>query len=277
MRETNKMKKLSQCLLGLLALSGLMFSLSAAANEGVALDRAPINLRDAESLQRGAQTFANYCLSCHSAQAMRYNRLTDIGLSEQQIKDNLMFAGDKIGDVMKVGMQPKDAKNWLGAPPPDLSVIARSRGADWLYTYMRSFYRDASRPTGWNNAVFDKVGMPHVLWQLQGDLALQTGEGEGAVVRSWETLEPGADGQEKMETHRLVLTKAGELTRLADGKAVTLDYDRKVTDLVAYLVWMGEPAQVTRERIGYGVLLFLLVLLVPMSYFLKKEYWKDVH
>lgn len=271
------MKKFSQYLLGLLSLAGVLATTPALAEEGPAVDRAPINVRDAESLQRGAQTFANYCLSCHSAQAMRYNRLTDIGLTEQQIKDNLMFATDKVGDVMKVGMQPKDAKNWLGAAPPDLSLIARSRGADWLYTYMRSFYRDSSRPTGWNNAVFDKVGMPHVLWQLQGDLALQEGEGQGAVVRSWETEEPAANGEVKKIEHRLVLTRAGELTRLADGKANTLDYDRKVADLVNYLVWMGEPSQVTRQHIGYGVLLFLMFLLLPMIYFLKQEYWKDVH
>jgi ubiquinol-cytochrome c reductase cytochrome c1 subunit len=272
------MNKFSQCLLGLLSLAGLLFAAPAFANEGVALDHASVNVRDAESLQRGAQTFANYCLSCHSAQAMRYNRLADIGLTEQQIKDNLMFASDKVGDVMKVGMQPKDAKAWLGAAPPDLSVIARSRGADWLYTYMRSFYRDPSRPTGWNNAVFDKVGMPHVLWQLQGDLALESGETQRAgVVRSWETAETGTDGKERVEEHRLVLTRAGELTRLVDGKAVTLDYDRKVADLVNYLVWISEPSQVTREHIGYGVLLFLLFILAPLAYFLKQEYWKDVH
>ncbi|WP_374356868.1 cytochrome c1 [Chitinimonas sp.] len=267
------MKKISQFLLGLLSIAGVAVALPAAANEGAALDRAPVNVRDVESLQRGAQTFANYCLSCHGAQAMRYNRLTDLGLSEQQIKDNLMFASDKVGEVMKVSMQSKDAKTWLGAPPPDLSLIARSRGADWLYTYMRSFYRDSSRPTGWNNAVFDKVGMPHVLWQLQGDLELQTGEAKGgAVVRSWEVAESG-----KHEEHRLVLTRAGDLTRLVDGKANTLDYDRKVGDLVNYLVWMGEPSQVLRERIGYGVLLFLVFLLLPLVYFLKQEYWKEVH
>lgn len=285
------MNRIANFLLGVVVASSLTaIAPLAQAGGDVVLDRAHVNLRDAESLQRGAQVFVNYCLTCHSAQAMRYNRLTDLGLSEAQIKENLLFAGDKVGDTMKIALQPHDAKNWFGAAPPDLSVIARSRGADWLYTYMRSFYRDDSRPTGWNNAVFDKVGMPHVLWQEQGDLALNVihskhGEGDSAqkaepskaVVRSWTTEEHDKDGKALLTTHQLVLTKAGELTSLVDGKAKTLAYDEKVNDLVAYLVWMSEPGQVTRERIGYGVLLFLLFILVPMTYFLKKEYWRDVH
>ncbi|MGQ5522854.1 cytochrome c1 [Chitinimonas sp. PSY-7] len=258
----------------------LPMALPVQASTEVALDRSPNDVRDVESLQRGAQLFANYCLSCHGASAMRYNRLQDLGLSEQQIRDNLMFASEKVGEPMRVAMQAKEAKVWFGATPPDLSLIARSRGADWLYTYLRSFYRDSSRPTGWNNTVFDKVGMPHVLWQLQGNLELKTVEGraepKGAVVRSWEVVEH-IEGKEKVSTHQLVLTKAGELTRLEEGKANTFDYDKKVSDLTNYIVWMGEPVQVTRERIGYGVLLFLIFLLIPMTYMLKKEYWRDVH
>jgi ubiquinol-cytochrome c reductase cytochrome c1 subunit len=265
----------------LFAASALVFSFHAFADEeGPALDPAPVNLQDVESLQRGAKLFTNYCLSCHSAQAMRYNRLTDLGLSIDQIKDNLVFTGAKPGDLMKVGMQSADAKVWLGAPPPDLSVIARSRSADWLYTYLRSFYRDPSRPTGWNNAVFDKVGMPHVLWQQQGDQVLNVVDGDvpasGAVTRSWQEEET-RDGKKVVTTHQLVLTKAGTQTALVDGKAKTLDYDNTATDLVNYLVWMSEPAQVTRERVGYGVVLFLLFLLAPLAFFLKKEYWSDVH
>lgn len=266
----------------ILAACGLLLPLAlpVQASTEVATDHSPHNVRDAESLQRGAQMFVNYCLSCHGAAAMRYNRLQDLGLSEQQIKDNLMFASDKVGEPMRVAMPAKDAKGWFGATPPDLSLIARSRGADWLYTYLRSFYRDPSRPTGWNNTVFDKVGMPHVLWQLQGDLEYKTVEGRaagtGAVVRSWESVEH-VDGKEKVLTHQLLLTRPGELTRLSEGKANTFDYDNKVADLTNYLVWMGEPAQVTREHIGYGILLFLIFLLIPVSYFLKKEYWRDVH
>ncbi|QNM96293.1 cytochrome c1 [Chitinimonas koreensis] len=263
----------------ILAACALLLPVAATASTEVALDAAPLNVRDAESVQRGAQLFVNYCLSCHGAAAMRYNRLLDLGLTEQQVKDNLMFTTEKIGEPMRVAMQAKDGKAWFGATPPDLSLVARSRGADWLYTYLRSFYRDESRPTGWNNAVFDKVGMPHVLWQLQGDLELRKVEGEGHgeeakgnVVRSWQTHEG-----HKVETHELVLVKPGSLTRLADGKANTFDYDNKMADLTNYLVWMGEPAQVTRQHIGYGVLLFLMFILVPMAYLLKKEYWRDIH
>ncbi|MBV1774491.1 cytochrome c1 [Burkholderiaceae bacterium DAT-1] len=269
-------------LVKLLATAALLMPVAATANTDVALDKAPIDRRDAESLQRGAQTFVNYCLSCHGANAMRFNRLTDLGLSEQQIKDNLMFTTDKVGSTMKVAMQAKDGKAWFGATPPDLSLIARSRGADWLYSYLRSFYRDESRPTGWNNGVFDKVGMPHVLWQMQGDTVLETVEGEhheaaGNVVRSWSASEAGADGKVQHVTKQIVLEKAGTHTRLVDGKADLSDYNRKVTDLVNYLVWMGEPAQVQRELIGTGVVLFLLFLLFPFVYFLKREYWKDIH
>jgi ubiquinol-cytochrome c reductase cytochrome c1 subunit len=148
----------------------LLLPTSLLANEGVNLDKAPVNLHDQASLQRGAKIFVNYCLNCHSAAAMRYNRLQDIGLTNEQIKANLLLAGEKVGDTMTVAMSAKEAKVWFGATPPDLSVIARARGADWLYSYMRGFYRDDTRPTGWNNKVFDKVAMPHVLYELQAKL-----------------------------------------------------------------------------------------------------------
>jgi len=144
-------------------------TLALAAATGPVLERAPIDPRDLVSLQSGARTFVNYCLSCHGAQYMRYNRLTDIGLTEAQIRDNLVFAGDKVGDTMKVAMTPKDGKAWFGVPPPDLSVISRSRGADWLYTYLRTFYRDDKTPSGWNNRVFENAAMPHVLWKVQAE------------------------------------------------------------------------------------------------------------
>jgi ubiquinol-cytochrome c reductase cytochrome c1 subunit len=133
------------------------------------LDRAPIEPRDPASLQAGARTFVNYCLNCHGAQYMRYNRLGDLGLTEAQIRDNLMFAAEKVGDTMTVAMTAKDGKAWFGVPPPDLSVIARSRGADWLYTYLRTFHRDEQTASGWNNRVFANVAMPHVLWKLQAE------------------------------------------------------------------------------------------------------------
>jgi len=225
------------------------------ASEGIHLDKAPINPNSQASLQRGAKVFVNYCLNCHSAVSMRYNRLKDIGLTDEQIKANLMFAGEKVGDTMAVAMDAKAAKAWFGAPPPDLSVISRARGADWLYSYMRGFYRDDTRPTGWNNTIFPNVGMPHALWELQGEQRLRT---EQAV---------DVHGN-KIESHKLVLEKAGKLS--------PVEYDAAVADLVNYLVYMGEPAGTTRTKLGFLVLLFLGLLLIP-AYLMKKEFWKDVH
>lgn len=228
-----------------------LLPMAAAASEGVHLDHAPVDLSDQASLQRGAKIFVNYCLNCHSASAMRYNRLQDIGLTDEQIKQNLLLAGDKVGDTMTVAMNAKEAKAWFGAAPPDLSVISRSRGADWLYTYMRGFYRDSTRPTGWNNTVFDKVGMPHVLYELQGEQLLKVEAGEGGV-----------------EHRTLVLDKP--------GKQSVAEYDATVGDLVNYLVFMGEPAKMKRTTLGWFVLAFLGVFLV-LAVLLKKEFWKDVH
>jgi ubiquinol-cytochrome c reductase cytochrome c1 subunit len=222
------------------------------ANESeVPLDKAPVDLADHQSLQRGARIFINQCLSCHSASYMRYSRLEDIGLTEAQIKDNLLFATDKVGNTMDVAMRKADAKAWLGATPPDLSVEARARGADWIYTYLRSFYRDESRPTGWNNVVFDKVGMPHVLWSFQGVMR--------PVYRQ--------DGEHKVVDH-LELEKPGSMT--------LAQYDGMIADLTNYMVWMGEPAKLERQRLGLFVLGFLGVFFI-VAYYLKKEFWKDIH
>ena len=226
----------------------LMLPLLAAANEGVKLDSAPIDPNNQASLQRGAKTFVNYCLNCHSAASMRYNRLQDIGLTDAQIKSNLLFGDQKVGDTMTVAMNRADAKAWFGASPPDLSVIARARGADWLYSYLRSFYRDDSRPTGWNNLVFDKVAMPHVLWQLQGQQVLKEDEATGE--------------------HVLVLDKKGTMT--------AAEYNQTVADLVNYLVFMAEPFKQHDKKLGLLVLAFLGLLLV-LTYYLKKEFWKDIH
>lgn len=243
-------------------LAALLFAplLALAAGDEVKLDRAPIVERDMLSLQRGARHFVNYCLGCHSANYMRYNRLTDIGLSEKQILDNLIFTGGKVGDLMKTAMDPKEAREWFGTPAPDLTVIARSRashagsGADWLYTYLRGFYRDASRPSGWNNIVYPNVAMPHALWELQGEqiLKMETVPGPGYPV----------------EKRKLELAKPGSLA--------PLEYDRMVADLVNYLDYMAEPARADRKLIGIYVLAFLAFMWV-LAYLLKKEYWKDVH
>jgi len=213
------------------------------------LDKAPDVQGDKAALQNGAKLFVNYCLNCHGASYVRYNRLTELGLTEDQIKDNLMFTAEKIGEPMRVAIRSDEAKKWFGATPPDLSVIARSRasefgsGADWLYTYLRSFYRDENRPTGWNNVVFENVGMPHILYELQGVQKLNA-------------------------EHKLELVTPGKLS--------AAEYDKQVADLVGFLVWIGEPQAGFRKSLGLGVLAFLAVLFV-LAYALKREYWKDVH
>ena len=232
-------------------LSAILFAplLALASGTELHLDRAPDRANDMAALQNGAKVFVNYCLNCHSASYMRYNRLRDIGLSDAQVKDNLLFTAEKVGEPMKIAMQRAEAKAWFGAAPPDLTVIARARasefgsGADWLYTYLRTFYRDENRPTGWNNVVFENVGMPHVLWELQGD------------------QEMGAD-------HKLKLAKPGKLK--------PQEFDTAVADLVAYLKYMGEPMAEFRKHLGLIVLIFLAVLFV-FAYALKRDYWKDVH
>ncbi|MGH8671462.1 MAG: cytochrome c1 [Burkholderiales bacterium] len=234
----------------------LLIPLAAFASEQLPLDDAPVNLADKVSLQRGARTFVNYCLTCHSASYMRYNRLQDLGLTEQQIKDNLLLATDKVGDTMSVAMRRADAKQWLyGAFPPDLSVVARARGADWLYTFLRNFYRDPLRPNGWNNALFHNVAMPNVLYQLQGQ--------QGLKVET-HTDEHG----NKHENKKMVMDKPGTLTRD--------EFDTVIGDLVNFMVYMGEPAQIARIPMGVVVLLFLAVFLVVV-YATKREYWKDIH
>ncbi|THF65923.1 cytochrome c1 [Pseudothauera nasutitermitis] len=231
-------------------------ALALAAGAELHLDRAPVS-KDLASLQHGAKLFVNYCLNCHGASFMRYNQLENIGLSEQLIRDNLLFTGERVGDLMKVSMRPADAKVWFGTAVPDLTLIARQRasefgsGADWLYTYLRQFYRDESRPTGWNNVVFENVGMPHVLWELQGDqTATVTDDGHGG--------------------------KTVELSLAKPGKLSAAEYDKSVADLVSFLVWMGEPVAEKRKTIGLFVLAFLAGLFV-LSYALKKNYWKDIH
>lgn len=213
------------------------------ANTAVITEKAPIDPSDQASLQRGARTFINNCLNCHSANYMRYNRLVDIGLTEKEIEANLLFAGEKVGDTMQIAMDPKDAKKWFGVTPPDLSVEVRARGVDWLYAYMRGFYKDETTPSGWNNIVFDKVAMPHVFYQQQGEQVLNH------------------------ETHQLELVKPGRLN--------PAEYDAFVADLTNYMAFMAEPAKAQRKSLGIWVLIFLGILLV-LTKKIKAAYWKDV-
>lgn len=221
-----------------------------AGESGMPLDRAPIDTTDNASLKRGAETFVNYCLTCHGASYMRYNRHRDIGYTNEEILSKLVLTGQKVGDLMQSAMRKKEGEEWFGVAPPDLSVIARARGADWLYTYLRAFYRDDATHTGWNNLVFDRVAMPHVLYELQGEQRL--------VVKT----------SDKGEQKSLTLEKAGQLS--------ATEYDKFVGDLVNYLVYLGEPHANARKQLGIEVMIFLLGMLV-LSYALKKEYWKDIH
>lgn len=225
-----------------------------AAEPGMPLDEAPIDPTDNASLQRGAETFVNYCLTCHGASYMRYNRHRDIGFSESEILDKLVLTDQKTGDLMLSAMRDKEGEEWFGVVPPDLSVTARARGADWLYSYLRAFYRDDTTVSGWNNLVFDRVAMPHVLWQLQGEQEL--------VI---ETADNGGDAKEKKT---LQLKVPGTLT--------PDEYDQYVADLVNYMVYLSEPVANYRKELGMYVMLFLFLML-GLTYALKREYWKDVH
>ena len=220
-----------------------------AAGAALTLDKAPEVQGDQAALQNGAKVYVNYCLNCHGLSFVRYNRLTEMVLTEQQVRENLMFTADKIGEQMRVAARPAEQKQWFGVAPPVLSLVARARasndgsGADWLYTYLRSFYRDEQRPTGWNNTVFANVSMPHVLWELQGQQVLN------------------------QQTHELELAIPGQLS--------PTEYKKQIADLVGFLVWAGEPGAGFRKQLGLGVLAFLIVLF-GFTYALKKAYWKDV-
>lgn len=231
-----------------------------AATDMIPLDKAPNKLNDLSALQNGAKIFVNYCLNCHAAAYMRFNRLKDIGLTDKQIKDNLLFTTDKVGDTMKISMDAKQGKDWFGGNPPDLTLIARSRsgsggtGADYIYTYLRTYYRDDSKATGWNNLAYPNVGMPHVLWELQGQRrpVFEDVEQHGhttQALKGWEQVSP--------------------------GKMTPREYDEAMGDLVNYLQWMAEPNQNSRVQIGVWVMLFLLIFMV-IAWRLNASYWKDI-
>ena len=229
---------------------------AAAGGAKVKLDHVQIDLSNQKSLQNGARIFVNYCLSCHSASYMRYNRMGhDLGISDELVKENLLFAADKVGETMKAVMPAEDAKAAFNTVPPDLSLITRSRGADWFYTYMRSFYRDDKSASGWNNTVFENVAMPHVLYEWQGH--------QRPVYK---TVKQG--NKEEKVFDRFVLERPGSMQ--------PAEYDKAMRDLTNFMVYLGEPAKLKRYTVGIFVLLFLAVFGV-IAYFLKKEYWRDIH
>ena len=238
------------------AVLALLPGLVLASGGGFPLDKAEYDLSDKASLQRGAATFMNYCAGCHSTQYQRYNRVAaDIGIPDDLMKENLVFTGAKIGDLMKSAMSEKDAARWFGAPPPDLTLVARVRGADWIYTYLRSFYVDETRPFVVNNAVFPSVGMPHVLEPLQGT--------------------PRAE----FKTHTLDGVEMQQVVSIksdGNGEMNNEEYDQTVLDLVNFLVYSAEPVQQERERMGFWVLGFIAIFFI-FTVLLKKEFWRDVH
>jgi ubiquinol-cytochrome c reductase cytochrome c1 subunit len=274
------MKKL---ILTLIAALGIVTGAQAAGG-GMQWDKAPNRTTDLAALQNGAKLFVNYCLGCHSAAYMRYNRLTDLGITEQEIKDNLLFTTDKIGETMVANINPRQAKDLFGTVPPDLAVIARSRagaggsGADYLYTYLRTFYRDETKATGWNNLTFPDVAMPHAMWQLQGERRPVFD-----IVKTKETVEREVDVEEngqkvkkkvkqEVEKETPVFKKWEPIT---SGTMTVEQFDNAMADLVGYLQWMAEPVQHTRIRVGVWVLLFLVMTLV-FVWRLNAAYWKDV-
>lgn len=250
------MKKI---LLGLMLSFGLSGA-ALAAGPSIPYDQAPKRTNDMAALQNGAKLFVNYCLNCHSAAFMRYNRLRDIGLNDKQIAENLTFTTDKIGDTMKANISPADAKAWFGKVPPDLTLVARSRssragpGSDYIYTLLRTYYRDETKPTGWNNKAYPNIGMPNPLWQLQG---------EQAPV------------YEKVMSHGQEVEVLKGWTQTKQGTMTPAEYDQAVGDLVAYLQWMAEPAQNSRVRIGVWVLIFLAAFTV-VAWRLNAVFWKDI-
>ncbi len=234
-----------------------------ASGGGVHLDEMKVDLEDNASLQRGAKYFANYCMGCHSTKFARYNRVArDLGISNDDMMDNLVFAETKVGNLMQIAMRAEDSKKWFGSTPPDLTLVARVRGADWIYTYLRSFYADDSRPYGVNNTVFKDVGMPHVLAGLQGKQV----KGCAPVVVGFDPL----TGQELMEE------KCDVLYVKEEGKLDVKAYDKVIADITNYLVYMAEPMALERRRIGFWVLLFLVILFVPV-YYLNREFWRGIH
>jgi ubiquinol-cytochrome c reductase cytochrome c1 subunit len=281
--------KMMKKLLGAIALF-MTCGVAMAAGGYYTLDRAPNRLNDQAALQNGAKLFVNYCLNCHSARSVRYSSLREIGLTDQQIKESLLFTGEKVGDLMTIAMTPKDGKAWFGAPAPDLSVIARAKsinagppGGDYIYTYLRTYYRDTTKPTGWNNLVYPSVGMPHVLWELQGPRELTT-----TVVHqvqkdgnpTWERLTTVYDAEGYWKTTAEVLDNyRGSASETHVFKALdpkrAAAYDSQAADIAAFMTWMAEPVQLKRKQIGVWVLLFLCIFLV-VAWRLNAAFWKHV-
>lgn len=236
-------------------LASLTLSASALAASGGDLLQAGTDLEDKASLQRGAQLYMNYCAACHSLKYMRYSRIAeDLGLSEEQVMTNLNFTGAKFGEQVVNAMPAAGGDKWFGKAPPDLSVISRVRGSDWIFTYLKSFYLDESRPLGWNNKLFPNASMPNPLWEMQGLQHAVYGKKDATT------------GEAPVE--RLEIAQAGTQN--------AADFDRTARDITTFLEYVGEPGAVKRQQTGVWVILFLTFFTL-MAWLLKKEYWRDVH
>ena len=263
------MKKLTTLLVAFAASAIVSSSAMAAGGSKVAVDKVYLNMSDKASLQNGAKLFVNYCLSCHSAEYARYNRVAeDLGIPLHHLKENLMFTTDKEGDLMKTTMPAEDSKAWFGVTPPDLTLVARVRNPDWIYTYLRAFYRDDSSPSGWNNSLFENVAMPHAMYELQGVQKL-VGKVEKDKKGAMDAHAANADGD-----YTVVGDAKFELVH--PGKMTPIEFDKAMADLTGFLTYLGEPAQLKRKTIGVLSIAFVLILM-GLCYCLKKEYWRDVH
>jgi ubiquinol-cytochrome c reductase cytochrome c1 subunit len=251
-----------------------------AAGPSVQLDKVDIDLTDKAALQDGLKTFTNYCMGCHGAQFQRYERVAnDLGIPEEIMLENVVFTGAKIGDHMKSSMTQNEAKVWFGAAPPDLTLVARVRGNDWLYSYMRAFYEDPSRPYGVNNTVFPNVGMPHVLAPLQGRQVLPSvlPEGESVACKQVQVVDNGRKQFDPLTGTPITQEDCSQMTVVpGTGQLTPAEYDEKIKNLVTFLAYSANPVKLESQRIGTYVLLFLAVFFI-FAYLLKREYWKDVH
>ena len=256
------MKKFTSFLIALVS-SAIVSQAAVAAGGGDEVkDKVYLNMSDKAALQNGAKLFVNYCLSCHSAKYSRYNRVAeDLDIPLNHLKENLMFTTEKEGDLMITTMPEEDAKEWFGVAPPDLSLVSRVRKPDWVYTYLRAFYRDDSSPSGWNNSLFKNVAMPHAMYELQG------------VQKLVGTVEPG---EEVTPEEGITIVGDAKFELVHPGKMTPAEFDKAMGDLTAFLAYMAEPAQMQRKTIGVFALAFLFILM-GLCYLLKKEYWRDVH
>lgn len=261
------------------------------AAQGYKLDQAPDRITDMAALQNGAKLFVNYCLNCHSATSMRYNKLTEIGLSEKEITRNLLFTTDKVGDLMNIAMTKADGAKWLGVPPPDLSVMARARsttmgpsGVDYIYSFLRGFYRDTEQLTGWDNLVFPSTAMPNVMWERQGPHTMNRvtvvqqdlDDGTKKWVRTTKDYDAYGFSEVKTETLENYRGSAVDKVKLvAANPSAAAVFDNDVADLANFLGWMAEPVQLKRKQLGIWVIFFLAIFMV-VAWRLNAVYWKDV-